>query len=308
MSQPETITLDHQTIQVTRKPGCIIHLDINIDKEAAKAAYTKATKAINKEISIPGFRKGKAPEAVVVQQFGKHIQKEWQDLILNTAFKEFLSKTGLYPFSTDHASIRKAEVKNASLENGAHVVIEYEAKPMIPTIDFSKIALKKVEKEIITSEQVDQTLHQIQLHHAEWQPVTDRVVQEGDFVDLTIDALEEPVRPICKDMRFEVAQGKMGEWMRKLVLGHHLNDVIEGMSEKDDNLDATVDFKPTLCRITINKIRTATLPPLDDALAVKVGVTTLEELRPRVEDDLNRRAEGIMKDQVRAQVEQILFK
>jgi trigger factor len=307
LSQPETITLDHQTVHVTRKPGCIVHLDINVDPVAAKAAYTKATKAVSKEVSIPGFRKGKAPESVIIQQFGKHVQREWQDLILNTAFKEFLGKTGLYPFSTDHSSIRRAEVKNASLENGAQVVIEYEAKPVIPPIDPASMVLKAVEREKITAEQVDQTLHQIQLHHAEWHLVTDRPVQDGDFVDLSIEALEEPPRSICKEMRFEVAQGKMGEWMRKLVLGRHVNDVVEGMSEREADLDAAVEFKPTLCRITLHKIRTAALPSLDDALAAKVGVSTLEELRPRIEEDLNRRADGAVKDQMRAQVEEILL-
>lgn len=302
----ETVQLEHLNVQVTRKPGCTIQLEMNVDAEAAKAAYNKALRTINKEVNVPGFRKGKAPDSVVIQQFGKYIQKEWQDILANTSFKEFLAKTQLYPFTNDR-SVKKVEVKNLSLE-GAQVSITYEATPEVPKIDHSGIQLKKIDREPITQEEIDETIHQIQLHHADWQEVKDRPIQEGDFVSLTIDTIEQPSRSICKDLRFEVAEGKMGNWLKTLLLGKNPGDTVEGMSEKDDNLPAETDFKPTLCRIHINKHWTAQLPPIDDALAGKVGVSTLEELRPRIEQDLNRRADAEVQDQIRAQVEEYLLK
>ena len=309
--EPETIQTDHLNIKMARKPGCMIRLEINVDQEATKAAYTKAVKMINKEISIPGFRKGKAPEQVVIQQFGTYIQREWNEILLNTAFKEFLEKTHFYPFSTSQSSVKKAEVKSASLETGAHLTLEYEAKPEIPVIDHATLRLKKIEKETVTKEDVEETLHQIQLRHAKWIDITDRPVQEGDFVDLTIETVEEPKRTICNDLRFEVVLGKMGEWMRRLIIGHHVNESVQGISEREDNpKDKAQDahFTPTLCNITIKKIKTAELPPLDDELAKKVGVQTLDELKPRIETDLNRRSVAEMQDQLRAQVEEILLK
>lgn len=302
----ETIELEHVKVKVTRKPGCIIHLDLSVDAEGAKAAYAKAIKSVNKEVNVPGFRKGKAPESLVIQQFGKYIQQEWKDLIANTSFKEFLAKTELYPFTTDR-SIKKVDVKSLSME-GAEIGIDYEARPDVPNIDHSTIQLKKVGREPITTEEIEETIHQIQLHHAEWTEINDRPIQDGDFVSLTIDTVEEPSRNICKNLRFEVGEGKMGEWLRTLLIGKNPGDTVEGMSEKDDKLPADTDFKPTLCKIHINKHWTAVLPTIDDTLASKVGVATLGELRPRIEQDLNRRADAEMQDQLRAQVEDYLLK
>lgn len=306
-NQQEEIKTDNLSVNLTRKPGCLIRLEINVSPAGAKAAQAKAIKTVNKEISIPGFRKGKAPDALVVQQFGKYVKQEWHEILINTAFGEFLEKTKLYPFTTTQKSIKRAEVKSADLETGAQLVMEYEAKPEVPPIDGTAITLKKVKRELVTPEDIEDTLRQIQLRHAEWNDVTDRPVQEGDFVDLTIDALEDPPRNICTEMRFEVAPGKMGNWMRKLIVGRTIHEAVEGISEKEDTDKEIPDFKPTPCRITILRIKNAQVPPLDDELAKKVGVQTVDELKPRVETDLNRKADAEVQDQMRAQIEEILL-
>ena len=288
----------------------MVRLEIAVDPVAAKAAHSKAVKNVNKEISIPGFRKGKAPESLVDQQFGKICQPGMaRSPGQHNSFMEFLNHTKRYPFTTD-SSIKKAEVKSASLENGAQLVIEYEAKPQIPEVDGNSLQLKAIKRHTVTEAEVEDTIRQIQLRHAEWQDITDRPVQEGDFVDLTIDALDHPPRNICTDMRFEVSQGKMGTWMRNLIIGHSLHDVVEGTSEKEENTPSDEpgeEFVPTLCRITINKIKTAKPFPLTDELAQKVGLKSIDELKPRVEQDLNRRAEEEKQDQLRAQVEDLLL-
>lgn len=306
-TQTEEIKTENLAVKITRKPNCIIHLDIEVSPAGTQAAHSKAIKTVNKEISIPGFRKGKAPESLVVQQFGKYVKQEWHEILINAAFSEFLAKTNLYPLTTSHKSIRRAEVKNADITGGSHLVLEYEARPEVPPIDISSLVLKPVKREPISSEDINDTIHQIQLHHAQWTPVTDRPVQEGDFVELTIDALEDPPRNICTKMHFEVAPGKMAAWMRNLIIGKSVDEQIEGTSEKEEGQEIP-DFIPTKCRITINHIKTAILPPLDNELAKKVGLQNIEDLPSRIEADLNLRADAEVKEQLRAQAEEIILK
>lgn len=304
----EEIKTDNLLVKVTREANCNVKLEIDVNPEGTKAAYIKAIKTINKEISIPGFRKGKAPEHLIIQQFGKHVNREWHDILANTAFHEYLSKTHAFPFSKQKA-VKRAEVKSASAENGSKIFIEYEAKPIIPDVDYSILKLKAVERSPVILKDIEDTIHQIQLRNAEWTPITDRPVQEGDFVDLDINTLESPPRTICNNMRFEVAPGKMGAWMRNLILGRSLQESVEGMSEKDENLtpEQLAQFTPTMCRITILAINTAKLPQLDEHLIQKLGVKTEEELRQRIESDLNRQADESVQDRLRAQVEAILL-
>jgi trigger factor len=302
------IQTEHLNATIIRHPGCAVTLEIAVKPEATKAAYTKALKGINKEVVIPGFRKGKAPDSLILQQFSKHVTREWHDVLVNTAFHELLKHTHLYPL-TQEKSIKKAEVKKASVEEGAQILIEYEARPDIPHIDFKDLQLQPVERKEVEPEDVEQTIHELLLRYAEWSDVEDRPVQEGDYVELDIVTAEEPPQILCQDMRFAVSKEKMAEWMYPLMLGRSVNDTVEGMSQRDSSFkEDPAAFKPTLCRITIKAIKRAKLPDLNDEFAKKVGLKTIEELRPRVEADLNKQADLEKQSQFRAQLEQIILK
>lgn len=293
----------HTTTHIHRQPGCRIKLEIKVSPEAAQAAYSKAMKAISREVSLPGFRKGRAPEALIAKQYGKHVTREWHDTIANTAFQEFLQQTKLYPFTPDK-SVKRVDVKNASKQTGADVLIEYEASPQVPSVDKAQIRMSPVARRTIAPQDIEERIHSLQLHFADWSLITDRPLQEGDFVDLDIVAIDtHPPRPICEEMRFEVANGKMGAWMRHLLIGKNAGESVEGMSEREANDPVEAEFKPTHCRITIRAIYTSTLPELDDAFAKKLGVETFADLKPRVEVELNKRADAEAQDQKRAQVE-----
>lgn len=314
--QVEEVNTEHLKVKVVRQPGCIIRLEMEVDPRATKAAYSKAVKEVGKEVSIPGFRKGRAPEAIVIQNFDKHVKREWYNFLLNISFDEFIKQTHLYPISNDEQSVSRAEVKSASKADGSKLLIEYQAKPQIPEVDLAGIELTTTPKRAITQKEIEEEIYHSQLHHAEWEEVADRGIQEGDFVDLTIDAIDEhPPRSICEKMRFEVKRERMGAWMINLLLGKHIHDVVEGMSEKDEAASQELlhqnpeeqEFKPTLCRIKINNIFTATIPALDESFAKKLGTSSIEELQKRVEASLNREAEEEVKNHLRFQVEKILL-
>jgi trigger factor len=300
------IQTEHFSVTVTKKPGCFVRLEIKVTPEATKAAYDKALKTINKEVLIPGFRKGKAPMTLISQQFGKHIIREWHDILINLSFQEFLKKTHLYPFTRDN-SIKNAEVTQASVETGANLIIEYESIPEIPEINAKELQLKEVERHTVTPEDIDDTIHELRLRHAEWTDITDRPVQEGDYVKLDIITVEEPSQTLCKNMLFEVKKGKMGAWMLPLVLGRHVNDTVEGMSEKDPEVKHLEHFQPTHCRITIKSLQTVKLPEMDDEFVKKVGLKQVDELRPKVEIDLNKRADQEKQEVLRSQMETLLL-
>src|ERR1700722_163557 len=159
-----------------RQPGCRVKLEIRVTPEATQAAYAKAIKAVSKEGSIPGFRKGKVPNSVILKQFGKHVTSEWHELLINNAFQEFLEQTQLYPFTRDK-SMKRVEVKSASQEAGAELLIEYEAGPQIPKVAKNQIKITPFPKRLVAEKDVDERLHALQLHYADWSIVADRPIQ-----------------------------------------------------------------------------------------------------------------------------------
>jgi trigger factor len=305
------------TVLLTQKKGCRIRLDIDVSPKATQAAYSKAVKAINKVTSIPGFRKGKAPEAMIVKNFSKNIETEWKDILLNTAFQEALSLKVPAPFNKK--SIINADVKSVSKEEGAKLLVEYEGSPEVPSINIEELQVKPITPREIAENDIENAIKEVSLHHAKWTKVTDRPVAEGDFVTLDIDAIETPVRNICKNALFEVVPSGMATWMRKLVVGMSPEQTVEGMSENPEETceecvkgihDPAIhkDFQPTNCRIKLVEIQTAILPEIED-LAKTLGLENGEQLRSKITANIRKEAEEETLNAKRNQMEaQILEK
>ncbi|HEV8051162.1 MAG TPA: trigger factor [Parachlamydiaceae bacterium] len=319
MTTNNQTNFQNDSIQVNLKeePGCKISLDVTVNPEATQASYHKAISSIRKEVSVPGFRKGKAPDAMILQNYEKHVEKEWKDILLNTTLDEAIKLTKVVPFNRN--SVKAASIKSASQKEGSVLHFEYEAAPEIPSISPEKISLKAVPLKTVTQKDIDKTIEDLSYQSAEWNDVTDRPVQEDDFVVVDVDDIGEAAKNICTDSLFSVKKGKMGEWMRKLVIGMKPGESAEAMSEKEEHdedckacedgtqHDHNPNFISTLCRITLHTIRHAKPHPLDDALAKKYGTNSIQELTDRVKTSLENRATEEQKDQSRYMMEAALL-
>src|SRR3989339_858183 len=96
MSQQE-LASDNVKVVVSQEPGCHITFHLTVPPQVAQAGYNKAIRAVNKEVSLPGFRKGKAPEKLVIQHYSKYVDREWRTLVMDTAFREAVELTQIRP-------------------------------------------------------------------------------------------------------------------------------------------------------------------------------------------------------------------
>ncbi len=253
---------DNVKVIVSREPGCRVTFILSVPTKVAKAAYNKAVRTVNKEVSLPGFRKGKAPEKLVIQHYSKYVDREWRGIVMDGAFHEAVELTKIQPLHQD--AVEAPEVKKMSLDEGVEFSITFESLPTIPDVDVQQLKLEPVAQQAVTQEQIDHAVEDLRLFHANWIEITDRAVQEGDYIDVDIDAMESPSYTICTNERFQVTNDRMPAWMRKLVVGLALGQSAEGVSERDDKFvpkPESPDFKPTQVRVTIKGIKQAELPP-----------------------------------------------
>jgi trigger factor len=292
-------------VAITKNPGLQVALDITVMPHAVEAAYNKALKAINKEVSIPGFRKGKAPDHIIVQNYEKQIQGEWRETLLNDSFQEAMALGNIRPFKNN--AIRMSGLKQLLLGQPAQFKIEFESSPEVPFINLEEIVLKAPEIETINEEEVDKVVENLRFYYAEWTDVADRAVQEKDHVELDIDKLDEPFEKLADNMRFPVEEGQMATWIRKLIIGLKTGESVEGTSEQEENQPQNPNFVPTRCKITVNAIKKPILPEINDAFAVRMGVSTMAELREKIMSDLNTRAEQESHEALRKQLDTFLL-
>lgn len=293
----------------------MVKLEISVTPEAVKAAFLKALKSINKEVLIPGFRKGKAPNDLVLSHYNKHVEDEWKDITLNTAFAEAIDLTQKNPYNK-HA-VKKPHVKSLSKDDGCQFTIEFETFPTVPTLDPANFQLPQIDKKEVSEEDVNDFIEQLRLRTAEWETVEGRGIEDGDYVDLDIESLDEPGLKICENTRFSITN-KTAKWLRRLLLGATTGSQLEGVSEKDEQSQGCEtgctkdhhheEFKPTRCLVTVKTIRKATLPEVNDEFAQKIKSESVKDLREgsrkRLEKDAEEEKNDKIKEKLKEQIEE----
>ena len=277
----------HCHLNIDKEIGshCKVKLNVKISKEDAGNAYNQAVKEISKSVNVPGFRRGKAPKKIIEDQYGDHVKKEWKRQLVNNTLEHAISHVDEKPLG---GRIQKADLEDFSQE-GATLHVEYESEPKSPVVDISGFDLKEEPQEQITDEDVNKTIDRLRQYHATWNDVTDRPIQEGDWVSLKIECLDEPKMIICSDTQFHIKKGEVANWILQLVMGKKKGDMAEGQSvqdQSDEEVDEKIDFKPALYQITVQEVKEPTLPDLNDELAKKLGAATPEDLIKKVRENL----------------------
>ncbi len=310
--EPQTSEFTKGAIHVTmiESPGCSIKLIVKAEPAATAETRREAVKKVSKEISLPGYRKGKAPEALVMQNFGKHVIQEWEESLANRLLKESLELSKTAPIHPKHIAFNWIEKPTA--EKGALVEYTFERAPTVPEISVDALTLQKVEVTPVTEDDVDQSVEGIRNYHTNWKEVTKRAVQEGDMitVDIVDISAEGSPKTIGHGEKLEVAKGNMGAWLRTLVVGMSTGDEsVPTMSEVDDETPRHIreDFKPTLCKVTVKKIESGTKPAVDEELAKKAGADSVEVLRTRLRERLERHATEEAQAKMKEQLENALL-
>lgn len=316
-TEAKTLQNEHIVVKVSHGAGCHVTMEIEVNPKETEAAYQKAAKNVTKEVSIPGFRKGKAPAALVQDGFQKAIHKEWGDLITTLGVNEALNLTKLYPYKNDEFSSFKLE--KLSLEEGAKMIVSFDSFPTIPDVDLKDLQMKDVPEEKISKKDVADFIEQTQLYFAKWNDVTDRAAQDKDHIVLDIEKITEPTEMICENQRAKLIKGEMADWIYRSVIGMTPGQSIEMMSEKPKNSchDDTCNdpdhqhddahFEPILCKITLRSILQPELPEIDDAFAIKVGCKDASEFQQRAEEATQNRANSNRQNKRRNQMYDLLL-
>lgn len=156
---------------------CEVELHIEVDADKVSEAIDKAYADIGKSANIPGFRKGKAPKAILQQVIDEDkVKDRAADELLSVAYGEALDESKLEPFARADVDIVKFEIGEP---------MSFTARvPLAPKTELGKYKGLVVERPVVSvsDEDVDKELLQLRRRHAAYPEITDRPAQEGDIV------------------------------------------------------------------------------------------------------------------------------
>ena len=298
----QTWTSDEVRVTAHHKPGCKVELQVAASSLLVAQAKKAAVKAVKKEVILPGFRKGKAPEDVILKKYPHDVEEKYHTELANLTFAAAQKLSGI-PLLNNNAQIA-FELKNQT-EQTAELYFSFETEPKIPKVDPSLFQPKPIERPVVGNIQIEEAIRQMQFFYAKWTNVVDRPIRDGDYILISVDTWEnEQPQRVFHHVRFEVSKERMANWMRALVQGAKAGDVLEGMSEPDEESTAEEKqiFQPKKVRLTLHKVEEAELPELNDEFAKKVGSTDVAAMRNFIEKLLNEKAEEKVKEELCNQV------
>ncbi|MFI5343718.1 MAG: trigger factor [Chlamydiales bacterium] len=284
--EPQSINNDNLSVIVTKKPHCQVKFEITVNPPATEAAYQKAIKKVSKEVSLPGFRKGKAPNQIIMEKYGTAVKDEFVDLVLQTGFNEALQLTHIHPLKD--GTIKRPVVKECSREKGAHFIIEFESRITAPDIQLETLKVKRVVPHQITEKEQQEAIQQLLIRLANFTPVRDRPTQENDFINLEVLLFGDFPRRI-DNQRIRLNKESLPNWIFEKVVGLNIGETAEGQTEPSDEFEGEV-FESVPFKASVTAIWEGELPTLDDELAKKLGVDTVEALEKKMQERLEQTA------------------
>lgn len=263
----------------------MVKLVIEASAEEFEAGLNAAYNKNKNKISVPGFRKGKAPRKMIEQLYGSQIFfEDAANEIIPDAYADAAKESGLDIVSQPKVSIEQLEAGKPFI-----FAAEVAVRPEVELGEYKGVEVTKADAEV-TDADVEEELKKVQDQNSRTVSVEDRAVKDGDMTVIDFEGFIDG----------EAFEGGKGENYPLTIGSHSFIDTFEeqmiGMNigeEKELNVTFPEEYhaenlkgKPATFKVTVKEIKEKQLPELDDDFAQDVSdFDTLAEYK----DDLKKK-------------------
>lgn len=279
----------------------VVEIEFTSDKAAFDAACDKAYKKNVGSISVPGFRKGKAPKHIIEKMYGKGVfYDEALNEIVNPAFADAIK-------DQDFKMVSQPEFDVVSIDDdGVTFKAKFYVKPEVEITDYIGIPVTKTVREA-SDEDADNEISDTQKRNSRQVEVTDRAAQDGDIVVIDFDGYVDG-KPFeggkAEKYNLTLGSGQFIPGFEEQIVGKNIGD------EFDVNVTFPAEYhaaelagKPAVFKIKLHEIKFNELPALDDEFAKDVSeFDTFAEykadVKAKIQDRYNKQADGEVEEQL----------
>ena len=280
------------SVQVENLEKNMVKLTIEVPAEELEKAIDAAYKKQKNQISIPGFRKGKVPRAMVEKMYG--VEVFYEDAA-NTLMQQN------YPSAVEESGVdivSRPSIDVVQIEKGKPFIYtaEVAVRPEVTLGKYMGVTVTKIDTSV-SDDEVAEALEQQRNNNARTISVTDRPVAVGDTAVIDFEGFVDGVA-------FEGGKGEN----HPLEIGSHtfidnFEDQLVGKNAGDE-VEVNVTFpeqyqaadlagKPATFKVKINEIKAKELPELDDEFAQDVSeFDTLAEYKESLKKNLEEKKEN----------------
>ncbi len=262
-----------------------IELTIRVSKAEAQPYLSHTASVISQQRPIKGFRPGKAPYEIVKREMGEQtIINEAMEDIVNGTFSNALESEKL-------ATYGKVGFDLLPTLNPEEIVAYTALVTLMPTVKLGKWQDKKINREEIkvTDEELNKAMDEMAAMLTSEEP-TDRpaALKDKVIIDFEVFVDEKLIEGgAAKDFGMIIGEGKMIPGFEEQLVGKAAGEKIEFTIPFPADYHAKqLSGKPALFKIHLTQVINRIQPPIDDALAKRVGVADLSELKKRLSENI----------------------
>jgi trigger factor len=257
-------------VSVEKLEKNLVKLNIEIDADVAAQEYNKACRYISEGVSIPGFRKGKAPRNVVEKYVGpEKIQREALNRLLPEVFADAVSENNF-----DIATEPQIESYDYKLGEPLKITAMLELKPEVKLNDYKGITVQ-VEEFKHPDDAMDKEMKALQDRYATLEAVTDRPTKNTDIVvmDFTGSVGDELIKGgAAKNYQLDLGNSTFIPGFAEQLVDKNINeDFTINVTFPEEYHDEKLKGQEARFEIKIHEIKEKKVPELNDEFAAKVG-------------------------------------
>lgn len=266
----------------------VVSFEFSVSAEEFEKGVEKAYRKNVSKISLPGFRKGKAPRKLIEKYYGAEIfYEDAINIVLPDAYDKAVEENKIFPVDQPEIDI-KGEI---SKEDGVTFTAKVTVKPEFELGTYKGVKAQKVSHRTLKKD-VEAEIEKMRERNSRMVPVEDRAVAKDDIANIDFEGF-------CDGVAFDGGKGEGFD----LTIGS--GQFIPGFEDQligkniGEECDVNVTFpeeyhaeelkgKDATFKVKINSIKVKELPELDDEFAKDVSeFDTLEELQKSVKEKLS---------------------
>ncbi len=279
------------SVQVEKLEKNMAKLTIEVPAEELDKAIEKAYQKQKKSISIPGFRKGKVPRAMVEKMYGKEIfYEDAANEIMPAAYEKAYDECG-----EDIVSSPKVDVVQIEAGKPFIFTAEVALKPEVTLGAYKGVEVDKVEVSV-TDEDVDAEIERERERNARSISVSDRAVKDGDQTVIDFEGFKDGVAfegGKGENYPLTIGSGAFIPGFEEQLIGKNIGEEVEvNVTFPEEYQAEELAGQPAVFKVTVKEIKEKQLPELDDEFAAEVSeFDTLAEYKEDVKKNLTEKRE-----------------
>ena len=278
------------SVQVERLENSTVKLTIEVPETELEKALQDAYNKQKKSISIPGFRKGKVPRAIVEKMYGPEIfYNDAADALLPPAYSEAAKECG-------EDIMSRPTIDIVQIEKGKPFIFtaEVAVRPEVKLGDYKGIEVTRVDTSV-SDEEVEEAIERERERNGRDVTVEDRAIEDGDTAVIDYEGFVDGVAfdgGSAKNQPLKIGSGTFIPGFEEQLIGKNAGDDTEvNVTFPEDYHADDLAGKDATFKVKLHEIKRKELPKIDDEFAKDVSeFDTLKELKDSVKEKLQTEA------------------